>query len=373
MTFSFSSRTDRQIEAAKVAQAKRLGQSGAFGKRKRCIKGKSCGAFCIAGSKMCLVDLPWVGQVGMQKLVSQVKKLSAKKTPKIPSNPSVESQDARARVADIIYEVNSQSAKDLTKINGSASESKVDWEAATGSGVKAVGAGAFGAFVTVPEGELVPGMKKTPNGIGVKAGEIGQDEPNIIKKVGKADLGPKLIAAKIGRFEEDEYGLGIQIGTGLLAMTKVPGTSLYKLNVKQESIRDAFWESYASLHRLGIAHNDAHNGNILFDRGKVRFVDLGLAQDNFKAALSEALSSARKNSFIVDDDLKEGSAYSGIAANSDKLYKQMVSDGFSPSAVTKFFNSNTRNYSPNFYTEGYWGEMTDAQAKKYIDILYDGI
>jgi serine/threonine protein kinase len=309
----------------------------------------------------------------MKKLVGQVKKLSAKNSPDLPSNPGRASLDARARIADIIYEVNSQKEGDLTRVNGSVSESKVEWDAATGSGVKAVGAGAFGAFATVPESKLVPGMKKTPNGIGVKAGEISQDEPTIIKKVGKADLGPKLIAAKVGRFEEDEYGLGIQTGTGLLAMTKVPGTSLHKLNVKQEPIRNAFWESYASLHRLGIAHNDAHNGNILFDRGKVRFVDFGLAQSNPKAALSEALSSARKNSFIIDNGLREGSSFDKIVVNSDKLYKQMVSDGFSPPAVSKFFNSNTRNYSPNFYTEGYWGEMTDAQAKKYIDILYDGI
>lgn len=52
-------RTDRQIDAAKRAQTARLGQSGAYGKRKRCRKGKSCGASCIHSGKFCLVDLPW--------------------------------------------------------------------------------------------------------------------------------------------------------------------------------------------------------------------------------------------------------------------------------------------------------------------------
>ena len=53
------SRTDRQIDSAKRAQSSRLGQSGASGKRKRCRKGKSCGASCISSSKFCLVDIPW--------------------------------------------------------------------------------------------------------------------------------------------------------------------------------------------------------------------------------------------------------------------------------------------------------------------------
>lgn len=52
-------RTGKQIEAAKRAQTARLGQSGAAGKRKKCKKGKSCGASCIDSSKVCMVDIPW--------------------------------------------------------------------------------------------------------------------------------------------------------------------------------------------------------------------------------------------------------------------------------------------------------------------------
>jgi serine/threonine protein kinase len=46
----------------------------------------------------------------------------------------------------------------------------------------------------------------------------------------------------------------------------------------------------ADLHRLGIAHNDAHTDNILVDKqGKGRWVDMGLAQASPKAALAEIL------------------------------------------------------------------------------------
>lgn len=71
-------RTSSQINKAKKEQARRLGQSGASGKRKRCRKGKSCGASCIASVKLCLVDLPWVAQSSMGK----VRKIIQEVTPK---------------------------------------------------------------------------------------------------------------------------------------------------------------------------------------------------------------------------------------------------------------------------------------------------
>ncbi len=71
-------RSDTQIGKAKQEQAKRLGQSGAFGKRKRCKKGKSCGASCIASYKVCMVDLPWVGQTAMDKIRKAIQRELAK-------------------------------------------------------------------------------------------------------------------------------------------------------------------------------------------------------------------------------------------------------------------------------------------------------
>lgn len=53
-------RSEKQISKAKASQTARLGQSGAQGLRKRCRKGKSCGASCIHRSKVCMVDLQWV-------------------------------------------------------------------------------------------------------------------------------------------------------------------------------------------------------------------------------------------------------------------------------------------------------------------------
>lgn len=75
------SRSDTQVSKAKKAQALRLGQAGAFGKRKRCSKGKSCGASCIANYKVCMVDLTWVGQNALGSIRDR---LMSRKTPEVP-------------------------------------------------------------------------------------------------------------------------------------------------------------------------------------------------------------------------------------------------------------------------------------------------
>jgi hypothetical protein len=58
-------RTAYQIESAK---RKAVGGSG----RKRCRKGKSCGATCIHSVKVCMVDLPWVSSNGLTKVAKSI-------------------------------------------------------------------------------------------------------------------------------------------------------------------------------------------------------------------------------------------------------------------------------------------------------------
>ena len=67
--------------AAQIERAKRMAVGG---KRKRCVKGKSCSATCIAANKICMVDIPWAAAKGIPKVVSQIKKVST--ATKAPSN-----------------------------------------------------------------------------------------------------------------------------------------------------------------------------------------------------------------------------------------------------------------------------------------------
>lgn len=54
-------RTAYQIETAKR-------KAVTTGKKKKCKKGKSCGATCINSGRVCMVDLPWVVSAGLKKV-----------------------------------------------------------------------------------------------------------------------------------------------------------------------------------------------------------------------------------------------------------------------------------------------------------------
>jgi hypothetical protein len=87
-------RNEKRVEAAKRAQTARLGQSGAAGKRKRCKKGKSCGATCISGGKVCLVDLPWVSSNGLKKVANTVQ--SSKKNKPVETSAKLSKLETAA-------------------------------------------------------------------------------------------------------------------------------------------------------------------------------------------------------------------------------------------------------------------------------------
>jgi len=382
MTFSFSARTDRQIEAAKVAQAKRLGQAGAFGKRKKCLKGKSCGASCISNRKVCLVDLPWVGQQGMNKLVKAIESLKPQtkavppsiKPVSVESNPGTKTLDARAEVEDIILNLNNKTSP-LLKINGELAADKVDWDSAYLSGSERLGKGAFGAFMAVPNDKLGTGLSSFKDGVGIKVGKVGQNEASIIKIAGDNGVGPKLIAAKTGQdFRKDSYGY--TTADGMIAMGRVPGKPVYKVAQTPE-IAEAFWQSRAVLHtKAGIAHNDMHGGNALVDKTSkgtnVKFVDFGLASTNPKAVLVEALGGVTNKDYQVSSNLKSGDAFNIVKANFQRVEKELQKDGFSEKSLRTFFDTTIRK-EDSFFKEGAWGKMTDAQAKKYVKMLYQNI
>lgn len=98
-------RTAKQIEAAK---SRAVG-----GSKKRCKKGKSCGATCISGGKVCLVDLPWVSSNGLSKVATKIQSAPKKeKNDKEPTvNPSITLSplNSYSSLMDKIKETNSAS------------------------------------------------------------------------------------------------------------------------------------------------------------------------------------------------------------------------------------------------------------------------
>jgi len=265
-------------------------------------------------------------------------------------------------------------------------------ETSRDAGSKNIGRGSFGTV-----------HHNKGSNLAVKRGDISTSEVEILKKLGDKGIVPKLIAADInGPGQQDLGRLGIDNRWGRVAMEFVAGKPLGDMVESHENI-NKFWEARAALHREGIAHNDMHPGNVIIqDNGKAKFVDLGLAQDSPKAALSEAMGAfipprvviTRKIAGAKNDgdwqvirwdatggpklrernfDYKnEASSLSRLMDNKNALQYRMMHDGFTKEDIALIMKTGIRN-RPDVYERDVWAKISDERAKEYLNILYEGI
>jgi hypothetical protein len=347
-----------------------------FGRGKRgCSKGKPCGFTCIERDKHCLVDFPALIKKNLKRVAGKVglyrKKPSA---PMVSGGRDPETIDAKTRISLAIRIA--QTDPKSRVINGVVKEKDVNWKAAVGSGVNFVGGGEFGAFVTVPPDKLAQGLaKKFPRGIGVKGGEIGPEEEKALETVGKHGLGPQLIAGRTSStLVKDSYGISSY--TGVLAMSKVPGTPFYDVisPVKGNSPSDIYWSAAAKLHRIGVAHNDMHAGNLLVDgKGVGRFVDLGLAQVNVKAALVEALGTIGGGNWqFMELGLPPSKSERRVRENFRNVMGILARIGINKAEFKEIIGTEIRSPS-EAYSQGAWSKISDKDAMRMINAFYKGV
>jgi tRNA A-37 threonylcarbamoyl transferase component Bud32 len=272
------------------------------------------------------------------------------------------------------------------------------WGNSLKKGAKLLGEGAYGTAIV------------DKNDVVVKRGTVGENEAKLIDRIGKVDLGPKLIAAQYD-------GPGYERGThdGRIAMTRVPGSPIGKkkgddpVGKTGKVVSDVYWEARAKLHRMGIAHNDMHIENVFIDRnGNGRFVDMGLAQAGPKAALAEAMgvftrvpqgAIRRGGSDAGDWQVRRWDGTAGkemvnaemstspavraefarrfptasrVLENKEKAIKKMKSFGLTDQDVADVISHGIRKREKSFNERG-MGKLTDAQARQVIEVLYDGI
>lgn len=109
------------------------------------------------------------------------------------------------------------------------------------------------------------------NGVVVKYGKIDKNEIDIMKSLKSVPEVPRVIASNIDPNGKQE---------SLLAMTKATGTPIYKLTFnEQEEAWGNILPSIRQIHKLGIAHNDLHEGNVFFNKSDKSFniIDFGMA------------------------------------------------------------------------------------------------
>jgi len=294
-----------------------------------------------------------------------------------------------------------------------------DWSDKKGSVAQVAGRGAYG-FVTVNE-----------KGQYIKRGILGENEASILKKVGAKDLGPDLIAADLnGRLKTqgtDEMGMEhLGLRHGRIAMTKVPGRDIESLATNPEQkvsgtpAADIYWKALADLHRLGVAHNDAHPGNLFVEEktGKGRWVDFGLSQQSFKASLAESLGAfyfpgmehGKGSEALVPADatgailgnygnwqtrewkvmgmhrvdkasmkpsvkkLEEDLPILGtVRRNRFQVDKQLKEKfGLSEDEVVALYMHGTQSPLKTF-EQGPWSKLSEADAKDLVSLLYKGV
>lgn len=238
------------------------------------------------------------------------------------------------------------------------------------------------------------------NDVVVKRGDLGERELEILRRVGQAGLGPELIYGEIGRRKETFASVGIH--DGRVAMTRVGGKEIGRFSSPQErvgnsTVGDIYWRARANLHRLGIAHNDSHGDNIIVDStGKPRFVDFGISQENPKAALSEAFGGIVSKAVIpsgavivgglrkdVQSTLVKTSGISEKPSNQPTNLRRIFTNlasvkahlrklGLSNDEVAQVMASGIRN-PQSYYNAGAWGKLSNEEALRVINMLYDGI
>lgn len=266
--------------------------------KKRCQKGKSCGASCISKSKVCRKDLGEVGkEIPKTKATIQGRKGPSKAPSFEPASKPIQGSPEGLGIMNKVTDLFSDPNTKRNDVDGVAGADKVNWRAGLGKGARYDAKGAYGAFVDVPPENLAKGLgAKFPGGVGIKYGEIGEDEVNMLKLAGQTGAAPRLIAARVGDpgVGNPKYGERM----GMIAMERVPGVTLAKAfsngDISKEDITDKYLSTIAKLHRAGIYHGDGHLGNaMLRSDGQVKFIDMGLAGKLPSMALSEALYLAR--------------------------------------------------------------------------------
>ena len=276
----------------------------------------------------------------------------------------------------------------------------IDWDETVRDGKK-LGEGSFGTVLKV-------------GNVAHKRGEVSANEADIIKKAGELGIGPRLLGAEISTKKREGYG--VDLHNGRIAMSVVPGKQMGDVKadskVAGKNVSDIYWRAMADLHRAGIAHNDAHVENILIDnKGKGRWVDFGLAQENPRAALAEALGSfkhlkggddisvpgsARGNGnwqargwdatgYKLADSAKEkgGKTWeefqqrfpiaSRVWSNQDNVIKKLEKAGLDTNEINSMIEHGIRSPLSSYNDSPGFSRITDRQAQDLLNTLYDGI
>jgi len=283
--------------------------------KKRCTKGKSCGATCIDPRERCELELgplvsPAVAKVANMRMQGGGGG-SATSTPAAAPAAKVETKQPTANLGERF------------------AQSKT-----------VLGSGMYGV------------VKETPQGTVIKKGDLGEREVEIQKRLADVKGVPKVRAV--------EYLSEARNGErkGIVEMDKASGRALIDLtsqsnhNIKgseASKVLDEYVRARKDIHTRGVSHGDMHDANVTWDGKNMGIIDFGNSRVGYKEALNEALGV-------------------GGVDHAGPLIRALRSDGASSSRADRLESNLERVRSkannPN---------LTEDEAKSLIGEIYDGI
>lgn len=356
----------------------------------KCGKGKPCGESCISKGIKCRKSLSEKDSKNFSKISALLE----------PSYPGLRFDRRAAEEFD--QELLGE------KLRREGDKSFDRWGESSLKGSRSMRGGSQGEISILPDGTFI------------KRGDLSDEEAKIMNIVGRKDLGPRLIAADFDGEVRDPTGtFTLTMRRGRIAMTRVSGKPLEDGDPAQKingnPVADIYWKAMADLHRLGIAHNDAHPDNLFIDSsGKARWVDFGLSQKNPKAALAEVMGvfqNIRPKPNYPSDGFWDGSgkmgnwqtqnweatgverarrAYSNIESPekfredfpiTSKIFEKwrygtlqgrLKKMGLTQLEIFEMCHHGIRS-SAESYKRGGWRKLSNKQAQEIIDFIYEGI
>ncbi len=234
---------------------------------------------------------------------------------------------------------------------------EIDWFVEPNE-AKCLGGGAYGDFYLCQKHNLPYDWEYA----GFKVGTLGKEEIPCLKLASDKGAAPLFYAARTKSIKDPCYpNLGRVIGQ--IAMETVSNGSEDVVDNP-----DHFWVALSKIHKIGIAHGDLHEGNIVVtDCGKPYVIDFGLATIDWLKCFQEALSFA----LMDNDDAYDGEWFScchnaELARINARAIKKILAERFEMDART----IDSINY-----------HIPDRDAKKFesqdfkhlVNLLYMGI
>lgn len=198
--------------------------------RKRCGKGKPCGATCIERDKECLKDAASSVSNSLKSARSAIYDIAKSASPAalkemgLSPNEASSMRKTQLHARKILNNLRDE-GKSVVKTDGLVRERDINWRSILGSDVNPVGSGDFGSFASVRSYlALNPGstQKVAEGNLGIKVGKIGPNEVEAIRRVGQADLGPQLVGSRVSSVVKAGKRK-IEGSDGAIAMTIVGG------------------------------------------------------------------------------------------------------------------------------------------------------